>query len=182
MDWRVSETDTRAHSWRLVAGSCSSCSSDMGPIIWNSFVEKEPELLCKVDKNQTDIAGLTSMHSISWRKTLLDRHWSVSYSGVIQGESIGQVWQYSGASSWLIISWNFPMDERVFLDVTADWREEHADLNSACLTFLKNVSRIWVKAWPTDFHLRFGPNTILANLNPAPNPLIKSTSFWVYFC
>lgn len=44
------------------------------------FVGKEPELIY-----QTDTTGLTSMHSISWGM-VLDRGWSVSFSGVLLGE------------------------------------------------------------------------------------------------
>lgn len=47
---------------------------------------KEQELLREVDWYQLDIVGLTSTHSAGSGTKLLERDWSLSFSGVAPGE------------------------------------------------------------------------------------------------
>ncbi len=56
--------------------------------MWNvtSLVGKEPELVRKVEWYVLAIVGLTSMHSTGSGTKLLERGWTLSFSGVAQGE------------------------------------------------------------------------------------------------
>jgi len=46
---------------------------------------KEPELVREVDRYQLDRVGLTSMHTTCSGTKLLERGWTLSFSGVAQG-------------------------------------------------------------------------------------------------
>ncbi|KAK0156273.1 Craniofacial development protein 2 [Merluccius polli] len=54
---------------------------------WNvtSLWGKEPELVREVERYQLDLVGLTSTHSLSSGTVLLDRGWTLFFSGVAQG-------------------------------------------------------------------------------------------------
>uniref|UniRef100_A0A8C5FFM2 Endonuclease/exonuclease/phosphatase domain-containing protein n=1 Tax=Gadus morhua TaxID=8049 RepID=A0A8C5FFM2_GADMO len=54
---------------------------------WNvtSLRGKEPELVREVERYQLDLVGLTSMHSLSSGTVLLDRGWTLFFSGVAEG-------------------------------------------------------------------------------------------------
>jgi len=54
---------------------------------WNvtSLAGKEPELVQEVERYQLDMVGLTSMHSTGSGTKLLERGWTLSFSGVAQG-------------------------------------------------------------------------------------------------
>ncbi|XP_077956447.1 uncharacterized protein LOC120824534 [Gasterosteus aculeatus] len=54
---------------------------------WNvtSLGGKEPELVREVERYQLDLVGLTSTHSLGSGTTLLDRGWTLFYSGVAHG-------------------------------------------------------------------------------------------------
>ncbi|KAI3365143.1 hypothetical protein L3Q82_010118 [Scortum barcoo] len=47
---------------------------------------KEPELVREVERYQLEIVGLTSTHSLGSGTQLLERGWTLHYSGVAQGE------------------------------------------------------------------------------------------------
>ena len=47
---------------------------------------KEPELMREVERNQLETVGLTSMHSLGSGTQLLERGWTLFYSGVARGE------------------------------------------------------------------------------------------------
>ena len=47
---------------------------------------KEPELMREVERNQLETVGLTSMHSLASGTQLLERGWTVFYSGVACSE------------------------------------------------------------------------------------------------
>uniref|UniRef100_A0A8C2XE13 Homeobox domain-containing protein n=1 Tax=Cyclopterus lumpus TaxID=8103 RepID=A0A8C2XE13_CYCLU len=55
---------------------------------WNvtSLAGKEPELVQEVERYQLDIVGLTSTHSMGSGTKLLEKGWTLSFSGVAQGE------------------------------------------------------------------------------------------------
>ncbi|KAI3361528.1 hypothetical protein L3Q82_013677 [Scortum barcoo] len=55
---------------------------------WNvtSLGGKEPELVREVERYRLEIVGLTSMHSLGSGTQLLERGWTLHYSGVAQGE------------------------------------------------------------------------------------------------
>uniref|UniRef100_A0AAQ4NW66 Endonuclease/exonuclease/phosphatase domain-containing protein n=1 Tax=Gasterosteus aculeatus aculeatus TaxID=481459 RepID=A0AAQ4NW66_GASAC len=55
--------------------------------MWNvtSLGGKEPELVREVERYQLDLVGLTSTHSLGSGTTLLDRGWTLFYSGVAHG-------------------------------------------------------------------------------------------------
>ena len=55
---------------------------------WNiiSLVGKEPELVCEVERYLLDVVGLTSTRSVGSGTNLLERGWTLSYSGIAQGE------------------------------------------------------------------------------------------------
>ena len=55
---------------------------------WNvtSLAGKEPELVQEVERYQLDIVGLTSTHSKGSGTKLLEKGWTLSFSGVAQGE------------------------------------------------------------------------------------------------
>ena len=55
---------------------------------WNvtSLAGKEPELVREVERYRLDIVGLTSTHSMGSGTDLLERGWTLFYSGVAQGE------------------------------------------------------------------------------------------------
>ena len=54
---------------------------------WNvtSLVGKVPELVREVERYQLDMVGLTSTHSTSSGTKLLERGWTLYFSGVAQG-------------------------------------------------------------------------------------------------
>ncbi len=56
--------------------------------MWNvtSLVGKEPELVREVEKYRLEIVGITSSHSLGSGTTLLERGWTLYYSGVAHGE------------------------------------------------------------------------------------------------
>ncbi|XP_049457564.1 craniofacial development protein 2-like [Epinephelus fuscoguttatus] len=68
----------RANPWRrrLACGA------------WNvtSLVGKEPELVREVEWYRLDIVGLTFMHSTGSGTKLLERGWTLAFSGIAQGE------------------------------------------------------------------------------------------------
>ncbi|KAI3376107.1 hypothetical protein L3Q82_016633 [Scortum barcoo] len=47
---------------------------------------KEPELVREVERYRLEIVGLTSTHSLGSGTQLLERGWTLHYSGVAQGE------------------------------------------------------------------------------------------------
>ena len=51
-----------------------------------SLVGEEPELVCEVERYRLDMVGLTSTHSMGSGTDLLERGWTWSYSGVVQGQ------------------------------------------------------------------------------------------------
>ncbi|KAI3374382.1 hypothetical protein L3Q82_006210 [Scortum barcoo] len=54
---------------------------------------KEPELVREVERYQLEIVGLTSTHSLGSGTQLLERGWTLHYSGVAQAVSGGElVW------------------------------------------------------------------------------------------
>ncbi|KAI3366481.1 hypothetical protein L3Q82_000619 [Scortum barcoo] len=55
---------------------------------WNvtSLGGKEPELVREVERYRLEIVGLTSTHSLGSGTQLLERDWTLHYSGVAQGE------------------------------------------------------------------------------------------------
>ncbi|KAI3376581.1 hypothetical protein L3Q82_016461, partial [Scortum barcoo] len=55
---------------------------------WNvtSLGGKEPELVREVERHRLEIVGLTSTHSLGSGTQLLERGWTLHYSGVAQGE------------------------------------------------------------------------------------------------
>ena len=55
---------------------------------WNvtSLGGKEPELVREVEQYQLEIVGLASMHSLGSGTKLLERGWTLFYSGVAHGE------------------------------------------------------------------------------------------------
>ncbi|KAI3364659.1 hypothetical protein L3Q82_011440 [Scortum barcoo] len=55
---------------------------------WNvtSLGGKEPELVREVEVPATEIVGLTSTHGLGSGTQLLERGWTLHYSGVAQGE------------------------------------------------------------------------------------------------
>ncbi|KAJ7997921.1 hypothetical protein DPEC_G00217190 [Dallia pectoralis] len=55
---------------------------------WNvtSLGGKEPELVREVERYQLDLVGLTSTHNRGSGTLLLDRGWTLFFSGVAQGE------------------------------------------------------------------------------------------------
>ncbi|KAI3358686.1 hypothetical protein L3Q82_015096 [Scortum barcoo] len=55
---------------------------------WNvtSLGGKEPELVQEVERYRLEIVGLTSTHSLGSGTQLLERGWTLHYSGVAQGE------------------------------------------------------------------------------------------------
>ncbi|KAI3364877.1 hypothetical protein L3Q82_001061 [Scortum barcoo] len=55
---------------------------------WNvtSLGGKEPELVREVERYRLEIVGLTSTHSLGSGTQLLERGWTLHYSGVAQGE------------------------------------------------------------------------------------------------
>ncbi|KAI3366306.1 hypothetical protein L3Q82_000425 [Scortum barcoo] len=62
---------------------------------WNvtSLGGKEPELVREVERYRLEIVGLTSTHSLGSGTQLLERGWTLHYSGVAQGELGGElVW------------------------------------------------------------------------------------------
>ena len=65
----------RADTWhrRLVLGT------------WNVTSGKEPELVREVERFQLDMVGFTSTHSTGSGTKLLERGWTLSFSGVAQG-------------------------------------------------------------------------------------------------
>lgn len=76
---------------------------------------EEPEVVREVERYQLDIVGLPSIHSIgSGTKLLNNKRWSLSYSGVAQGE---RLWVGVGiiTSPWLAATQLefFPVDNRV---------------------------------------------------------------------
>lgn len=54
---------------------------------------KEPELVQDVENYQLEIVRVTSRHSMGYRIQLLERGWSLHYSGVAQEQ-----WQWAGVS------------------------------------------------------------------------------------
>lgn len=54
---------------------------------WNvtSLWGKEPELVREVERYQLDLVGLTSTHSLSSGTVLLDKGWTLFFSGVAKG-------------------------------------------------------------------------------------------------
>ncbi|KAI3375033.1 hypothetical protein L3Q82_021548 [Scortum barcoo] len=60
---------------------------------WNvtSLGGKEPELVQEVERYQLEIVGLTSTHSLGSGTQLLERGWTLHYSGVAQGEHGGEL-------------------------------------------------------------------------------------------
>ena len=56
--------------------------------MWNVtlLVEKEPELVCEVEKFRLNIVGLTSAHGKGSGTSLLERGWTCFYSGVADSE------------------------------------------------------------------------------------------------
>ncbi|KAI3371762.1 hypothetical protein L3Q82_024311 [Scortum barcoo] len=58
---------------------------------WNvtSLGGKEPELVREVERYRLEIVGLTSTHSLGSGTQLLERGWTLHYSGVAQGERRG---------------------------------------------------------------------------------------------
>ncbi|KAI3363727.1 hypothetical protein L3Q82_001341 [Scortum barcoo] len=58
---------------------------------WNvtSLGGKEPELVREVERYRLEIVGLTSTHSLGSGTQLLERGWTLHYSGVAQGVSGG---------------------------------------------------------------------------------------------
>jgi len=71
---RPGRADSRQH--RLALGT------------WNvtSLAGKEPELVQEVERYQLDIVGLTSTHNMGSGTKLLEKGWTLSFSGVAQGE------------------------------------------------------------------------------------------------
>ncbi|KAJ0022324.1 hypothetical protein NQD34_009814 [Periophthalmus magnuspinnatus] len=63
-------------TWRLALGT------------WNvtSLGGKEPELVREVERYRLDIVGLTSTHSLGSGTQLLERGWTLHFSGVARGE------------------------------------------------------------------------------------------------
>ncbi|KAI3354768.1 hypothetical protein L3Q82_004594 [Scortum barcoo] len=59
---------------------------------WNvtSLGGKEPELVREVERYRLEIVGLTSTHSLGSGTQLLERGWTLHYSGVAQGELSGR--------------------------------------------------------------------------------------------
>ena len=55
---------------------------------WNvtSLAGKEPELVHEIERYRLDIVGLTSTRSMGSGTDLLQRGWTLFYSGVVQGE------------------------------------------------------------------------------------------------
>ncbi|KAI3357846.1 hypothetical protein L3Q82_016236, partial [Scortum barcoo] len=55
---------------------------------WNvtAGLGKEPELVREVERYRLEIVGLTSTHSLGSGTQLLERGWTLHYSGVAQGE------------------------------------------------------------------------------------------------
>jgi len=53
--------------------------------VCTSLGGKEPELVQEVGHYQLDLVGLTSTHSVSSGTLLLDRGWTLFFSGVAQG-------------------------------------------------------------------------------------------------
>lgn len=70
--------------------------------LWNitSLIGKEPELVQQIEGYQPDIVGFTSKDSTDSGTKLLERDWSLSYSGVVQGER-QQAGMRIFTSSWL---------------------------------------------------------------------------------
>ena len=55
--------------------------------MWNvtSLAGKEPELVRELERYQLDMVGLTSTHATGSGTKLLERGWTLSFSGVPQG-------------------------------------------------------------------------------------------------
>ena len=55
--------------------------------MWNvtSLAKQEPELVREVERYQLDMVGLTSTHSTGSGTKLLERGWTLHFSGVAQG-------------------------------------------------------------------------------------------------
>ncbi|XP_045911628.1 uncharacterized protein LOC123974779 [Micropterus dolomieu] len=67
---------------------------------WNvtSLWGKEPELVREMERYQLDLMGLTSTHSLSSGTVLLDRGWTLFFSGVAQGVRHKETWENTGGS------------------------------------------------------------------------------------
>ena len=57
----------------------------LGTWIVTSLAGKKPELVREEERYQLDIVGLTSTHSTGSGTKLLERGWSLTFSGVAQG-------------------------------------------------------------------------------------------------
>ncbi|KAI3371860.1 hypothetical protein L3Q82_006739 [Scortum barcoo] len=55
-------------------------------VTWHLGGGKEPELVREVERYRLEIVGLTSTHSLGSGTQLLERGWTLHYSGVAQGE------------------------------------------------------------------------------------------------
>merc|ERR1712035_64070 len=80
---------------RALGGSCGRGPRRSNPWIqnlamgtWNvtSLGGKEPELVREVERFRLEIVGLTSTHSLGSGTQLLERGWTLFYSGVARGE------------------------------------------------------------------------------------------------
>ncbi|KAI3352796.1 hypothetical protein L3Q82_019234 [Scortum barcoo] len=89
----------------------SARNGDVGPCLpvgspppqegtWNvtSLGGKEPELVREVERYRLEIVGLTSTHSLGSGTQLLERGWTLHYSGVAQGV----------AASWCGLAYSSP--------------------------------------------------------------------------
>ena len=83
---------------------------------WNvtKLAGKEPELVREVERYQLDLVGLTSTHSVGSGTELLDRGWTLSFSGVAQGvrRQAGVAFLTSPRLSAATLEFT-PVDERV---------------------------------------------------------------------
>ncbi|KAI3357007.1 hypothetical protein L3Q82_003644 [Scortum barcoo] len=114
-------TRRKVHEGPVQCGLGSSSSRGRGPRRPNPWTKtlaigtwnvtslggrKEPELVREVERYRLEIVGLTSTHSIGlglWNPAqLLERGWTLHYSGVAQGERLAASWcglAYSSPSS-----------------------------------------------------------------------------------
>ncbi|KAI3357886.1 hypothetical protein L3Q82_016266 [Scortum barcoo] len=76
----------------VVAGGLASTTQSLDQNSGNRDMEchlaggKEPELVREVERYRLEIVGLTSTHSLGSGTQLLERGWTLHYSGVAQGE------------------------------------------------------------------------------------------------
>ncbi len=80
----------------------------------NNSLGKVPDLVRGVERYQQNAVGLTSMHSFGSGTKLLDRRWTLSYSGIVHGEMcqavVGLLTNHRLAAAQLDF---LPVDERI---------------------------------------------------------------------